>query len=56
MSNYGITSVWKNVSKNNLLNIDYDHYAELQKLQGQSECYLQEHYIRYGQFERLPLN
>ncbi len=51
---YGVTSVYK-VAYRNLYNIDYKNYGEvnldLNVYNGNVEL-LQEHYLRYGQFER----
>ena len=55
MSEYGCTSIWKNVTLKNVNNIDYIAYGKLKNLPFTERDLLMEDYLRWGQFERLEI-
>jgi len=55
LSEYGCTSIWKNVTTKNIDNIDYIAYGKLKKLPYTDRDLLMEDYLRWGQYEKLEI-
>ena len=51
---YSVNSIFEN-SKKNVNNINYEYYAELANITGETLENIKEHYIRKGQFIQYPL-
>ena len=56
MSDYGVTSIWQNVSRKNEYTIDFEKYAIDRKIPTDNLENIKEHFYRWGQFKQLKLS